>query len=308
MEKMLTGQTVEGKGGEIPASSAERADREDVPPTRGLSAPWYRQMPIVISLAAFLFSLATTALSIQRAKQQEIHNLRQELRGLVLQIADLPLRNVDLVEKYHAKPHVVRALRNRMATESHIVAEQAALIMQRIPELVTSSDYLLVASAFYHVGLLEKAKELRSRAIEVSSTANEMIVALRQLGGSAFQRNEVATGRSYFEDALTVWENPRFAGGRDHFFVAFTNCRTEAGWARLEAAAHACDAFRKHVAAAKRHAESISLTDPANRNSSLAIVADAERAGCTEADPSPSQPRETDIALDLLGTQSNQGE
>src|SRR4051794_24261417 len=132
--------------------------------------PWYRQASTIISLLAFLFSFGTTAISLIRARDQDRHSWKQEIRGLIMQIVDLPLKNAELLEKNAANPLALGSVNATMNQETIILTDQAILAISKIPDLVTSNEYLAVAGALSSIGSLTKANELRVSAIELAES------------------------------------------------------------------------------------------------------------------------------------------
>jgi hypothetical protein len=248
------------------------------------TTPWYRQASTLISLLAFLFSFGTTVVSCDRAAEQDRHNWKQELRGLILQIVEMPLKNVDLFDKYKTKPLMLGNISSMLNQESSILADQAALVISKIPDLVTANEYLAVAGAFHNGGLLDRAKDMRDKAIEVSATPIEAITALRQLAGMAFQRGDVRNGRAFYQEALVIFDKPRFTSFRDPGVVSFTNSYTELYWAQVEAVAKECDAFHLHLVEAKN----LAATIPAGGlEQALAQIGETESYGCPPVFPTP---------------------
>ncbi len=56
-------------------------------------APWYKNIAVIVSIMALLFSFGTTYVSYNRTKTQDIQNSRSELRSLLQRIAVLPKEN-----------------------------------------------------------------------------------------------------------------------------------------------------------------------------------------------------------------------
>jgi len=222
--------------------------------------------------------------SCNRAAEQDRHNWKQELRGLILQIVEMPVKNVELLEKYKTKPLMLGNISSMLNQESSILADQAALVISTIPELVTANEYLAVAGAFHNGGLVDRAKDMRDKAIKVSATPIEAITALRELAAMAFQRGEVRNGQAFYQEALVVFDKPRFASFRDPGVVSFTNSYTEMFWAQMEALAKKCDAFHLHLAEAKN----LAATIPAGtREQALAQIGETESYGCPPVFPTP---------------------
>ena len=55
--------------------------------TQAARKPWFKDIATVISVTAFLFSFGTTVISYKRANDQDVHNLKSELRGILQRLA-----------------------------------------------------------------------------------------------------------------------------------------------------------------------------------------------------------------------------
>jgi tetratricopeptide (TPR) repeat protein len=240
------------------------------------STPWYRQASTLIAFFALLFSFGTTLVSLQRAEEQDRRNWKQELRGLILELVALPLKSVELTEKFEGRPLVLGGLQGALNQESLILADQASRVVREIPDLVTAQEYLALAGAFHNGGQLERAKEMRDRAIAVSETPIDAITALRQLGAMAFQQRDFAAGRKHYQDARNYFSSA--APGEDAGVVAFTDSLTEMFWAQAEAIARQCEEFRFHIAEAKKIVTEAGSGSAAEQN--LPQIVETESYGC----------------------------
>jgi len=239
------------------------------------SKPWYEQVSIIIAFLALLFSFGTTVVSYQRTLEQDKMNFKQELRGLVLQLVQQPLKAVDLNERYKGQPLLIGSVSGSLVQESAILANQAAVITKKIPTLVTASEYLAIAVAFHGMGQIERAKAMRDNAIKVSDNALDIVIAFRQLAATAFQKKDIGTGREYFANALSLFT--RFPIKYDLGVIAFTNSFTEMYWAQQEALANNCGEFEKHISEAKRFALQV---HSGVKNNLLSQIKESELYGC----------------------------
>lgn len=144
---------------------------------------------------------------------------------MILQLVQLPLKGIELNEKYKNQPLFLGGVSGVFNQESSILADQAAIVAAKIPHLVTSVEYLTMANAFHNGGQMERAKEMRDRAIKVSKNPIDTVTALRQLGLTAFQQRNLRSGRAYYQDALTIFD--KLPDKPDPGVVAFTNALTE---------------------------------------------------------------------------------
>src|SRR5215475_5713683 len=114
----------------------------------GSKKPWYKEVATIISLAAFVFSFGTTVFSYKRAHDQDIHNFRAELRGLLQRLVVLPKENVEIYQKYGTDPSRVIELSGYVNQENVLISKQASEIIERLPKNeVSATDYYSVAVA-----------------------------------------------------------------------------------------------------------------------------------------------------------------
>lgn len=241
------------------------------------SAPWYRQPSVLISLAAFLFSFGTTIISSRRAGEQDRHAWRQELRELIVQIVELPLKNAEMVDKYKDNAFMAGSISAMMNEESGILADQAVAVIRKIPENVTAKEYLTVARAFYNGGLVDSARDMRQKAVQIASSPIERAVALRELGAMEFQRGDRKAARETFQAAVDAFSVSPKGQLADPGVVAFFTCFTEMYWAQQESLIEDCTAFAEHVTRAKKAAGSV---PPASREIVLTQLNQTESWGC----------------------------
>jgi tetratricopeptide (TPR) repeat protein len=242
------------------------------------TAPWYRQASTLIAFFALVFSFGTTVISYQRAAEQDERSLKQELRGLILQLVQLPLRGIELNEKYKEQPLFLGGISAVFNHESLILADQAATVAERIPHLVSSAEYITLANAFQNGGQLERASAMRRRAIEVAEVPIDAINALRQQGGQAYQQGNLEVGRAYFRDAIDLLDQSEVE--IDPGVKAFTNAFTEMFWAQMESTVGQCEEFRQHIASARGFADGV---PPIGREQVMAQIRETEASGCPRA-------------------------
>ena len=237
--------------------------------------PWYKKASSLIALFALIFSFGTTVISYQRTIEQDNRSLKQELRGLILQLVQLPLKSIELNENHKNEPLFLLGISGVLNQESTILADQSAVVAAKIPQLVTAAEYLTMANALHNGGQLERAKDMRGMAIKVSKNPIDAVTALRQLGMMEFQRRDLKTGREYYREALTVFD--QLEEKSDQGVVSYTNALTEMFWAQMEANANQCQDFEIHIKEAKRLA---SGAPSGTKGSTLAQISETESYGC----------------------------
>jgi hypothetical protein len=211
--------------------------------------PWYAEPSLVLSVLALLFSFGTTAVSAYRTAQQDVHDARAELRTFLRRLSELPVENVRAMREHSAVDAAgVSGLLNQ---ENSLLAYQAAEVMQRIPNQVSSTEYLLVASAFLQSGNVERATELAALAGAAAKDVNQRVSALRTQAGLRFLAKDLAGGRAIFASALT--ENlGQPVDPRE--YALWNDAQTEIVWASAEVTARQCAEAAQHLERARAFA------------------------------------------------------
>lgn len=226
--------------------------------------PWYRNVQVLVAVFALLLFLGTTAVSAywasaqndaaeRRLRQQEIHDAKVELRALLQRLQAIPGENVELYST-DADPLVTRSLGVYLAAENALLTNQALAIIDRIPDQISTLEYVSVGNALGFIGNHGAAQRLYERAIEVAKDAYDHVGAHRSLAMSLMTGGDVEGGRDHFDEALTVAE--RYPSPVEDF-AAFMDTETEMLWASTESAQNQCAAAKEHAEAARRHATAL---------------------------------------------------
>jgi hypothetical protein len=209
--------------------------------------PWYRDGSLMLAILALLFSFGTTAVSYARLAQEDRNEARSELTGYLQRLGELP-RLAAEVQLTHGD-EASSGMSGFFNAETELTANQALSVMNRIPDSVTTTEYLTVGAAFVGAGSLSQADELYERALDVAKTPIERISALRSRGELSFFADDVASGRQLFRQARDV-----FAGetAESASLVALTDAYTEIRWGIAEINVRECEEGRSHVEEAER--------------------------------------------------------
>lgn len=207
-------------------------------------APWYKNVSILISAIALIFSFGTTYVSFQRTKIQDIQNLRVELRGLVQRLTTLPKDNYEIMQKYKEDPSSMNLYSGFITQETALLARQAAEITLKLPpDYVSGTEYYTIAMALQNCYKNEEAAEFFKKAIDSSDGFSDKIAALRGLAGLQFLSGETSSGRESFQKALDIFSE--FKGYSLDTQVS-TNVATELMWSQWEASTGHRDQAIKH--------------------------------------------------------------
>jgi tetratricopeptide (TPR) repeat protein len=220
----------------------------------GQRAPWYKNIPTIISVVALLFSFGTTFVSYQRTQSQDIQNARVELRGLLQRLASLPRENIEITKKYEQiDPAAVNMISSSLNQENSLLARQAAEIAKKLPSgSVSATEYYSIGFALQNAYNLEDARELFTKAIDVSTDLNDRVGALRGRASLLFMTGQPDAGRVDFQRALSVFSDFRNTSYNE-YTKRSTHIWTELGWAYAEANIGAKDIALQHVENAEEY-------------------------------------------------------
>lgn len=169
------------------------------------SGSWFSKPSNVLSIFALAFSFGTTMFSLYKSHQEEIASNRTEVRELVQRITRLPIENFELMQKYATNAQG-QALGGMISQEQLLLANQAAEKINAYPDSFNSTEYFAVAGALANANSPTFVPLFLERAMKLSTTANDFIVASRSYGHFLFTQSKVDEGRSYYAKALTeVW-------------------------------------------------------------------------------------------------------
>lgn len=223
----------------------------------------YKNIPILISFMALLFSFGTTYVSYRRTTEQDIQSLRTDLRGLLQRLADLPKENLEALKKYKDDPMAFAMVSGFIAQENNFLSKQSGEIISKIPiDRVSPTDYLAVGIALSNSRYYDNAITFFKKAAESSVGLDDEVASLRNLANMAFVTGRVGDGREIYQDALDIFSKYK---GFDPFTVASTNTQTLIYWATSEAATNSLDIANQHLT----RAEQIAASLPSGANSEL---------------------------------------
>src|SRR4051812_6272855 len=100
-----------------------------------------KDISFIVSIFAVLFSLGTTAVSWWHTKQQEVHDTRVELRGLLQRLSVLQRDFAEARVKYKDDQVDLSTIGGAIQQENIVVAKQAVDLSRRISTHVTASEY-----------------------------------------------------------------------------------------------------------------------------------------------------------------------
>jgi tetratricopeptide (TPR) repeat protein len=212
-------------------------------------APWYRQVPVLISIIALLLSTVTSLYAINLTDKQSDVASRAELGQLIQRLTALPKENTDLTAKYANDPGRSAYLGGLINEENLVLAQQAADVIERIPDQASATEYLTVANALERSENYSRSLELVDDALKIDTDPTTREGLLRLKGQVLFKRGDAALGRAALKEALGVWPSqPTWQQARGNAF-------TELLWSGLEARAGQCQEANTHLSRAQAQAK-----------------------------------------------------
>ena len=213
-------------------------------------------------MIALTLSVGTTAVSYVRTAQQDLHDRRVELNGLIEWISAIQREGVDLRVTYATNPVAITSLSRILTQEQLLVAKQAARLMDTIPDQVGAAEYALVASVLIGSNIDHPALELLAKAVDRAAEAgdvNDLSGSLRTLGSRLFAIGRADEGRQRYGEALLVFD--KFHSD-DAAYVASTQFDTQLFWSGLELQYGTCDRAKQHAADARTFVPKLAADDP----------------------------------------------
>tara|TARA_R110002096_G_scaffold362892_1_gene556022 strand:+ start:1768 stop:2709 length:942 start_codon:yes stop_codon:yes gene_type:complete len=203
----------------------EEVDGLQVQFTR-LRGPWYRNPSTVVAFLALLFSFGTTLVSYLKEESAKVAAAKRELRELIQQVSAIPQRNLEYAADFAQYPQFQTSINGLLTQENALLASQASEIMDSIPNVITSSEYLMIANALAASGINNRVQSYYEKAIVLATNANDDVTAHRNLGYYLIRSQDLEGGRAYYQKAREVFD--RFPSD-DAQYIIMTNAMTEAG-------------------------------------------------------------------------------
>jgi tetratricopeptide (TPR) repeat protein len=185
-------------------------DQIDLLQVSGASkTPWYRQIPLLISLCALALSILTFFVSQQRLRQEEIRSKKTELRTTLLEL-------VSFQEAFNTKVRPIKDPRERgeassiLNSKRNLQLENAQSIAGQIAQHVSSPEYTILAYEMAKQSDFQRAEQYFTAATKLKQADILKAAALRSLGEFYFQptpSKDIQKGRRFFNEALQLLTN-----------------------------------------------------------------------------------------------------
>jgi tetratricopeptide (TPR) repeat protein len=243
------------------------------------SPPWYKNVPTILSVVALLFSFGTTFVSYKRTQSQDIQNERVELRSLLQKLSSLPRESIEISKRYEkSDPNTLSQINSYFSQENDLLARQAAEIAKKLPpELITSTEYFVISLALDKGYNIDSAKELMTKAIDVSTDLNDRLGALRKRAEMLFKTGQPEAGRVDFQRALNVFSDfnkPSFSD----YTKKIQHVVTELNWAYSEATYGVRDTALQRLSNAENHLSGLTNNYEVNQLRNRVLKAKASYA------------------------------
>ena len=195
------------------------------------ATPWRRRPELWISIAAFVLSLASTAVSNIRQHRQDIISAQMQLSTIIQHLNQIPQQYAEVQAKYAGQPDVQSSLLSEIYADNTATAKRASQIIAQLKEDVTPTELYSVADAFCNAGLLKECRDFATKAITRATDFNDLVGALRLSANVSFALQDEEGGRALFKRALKASEKFEVA----EVYVLGNNFRTNLIWAAAEA-------------------------------------------------------------------------
>ena len=211
--------------------------------------PWYHNGPLLVSIAAFAFSLITGLVSAYRAHRQEINDARAELRSLIAQISSLPTQVAETRAKY-GQTDAGLAIASSLRNQSEVLSQQTVVVAQRIRKELSAAECIAVAGAIVQEEPA-LAEQILKLGVDHEANIDEYLAVRRQLGMIEIMLGHSHEGDTWFGDAMGSFHTSKYVNEPfDPTFKSWSNGYTEIRWADAYFAARKCSQASIHLAGA----------------------------------------------------------
>lgn len=180
---------------------------------------------ILISILAFVLSLAATIISIVRGKYEKERAIKKEITDTLEKIVSTSL---DVAKIYHESaekdPSYYQTVVSILSQQNTFLLRQATYLADQVPDLVTFIEYNTIAAATANSGDFMSADKLYKKAIDVSPNNYYRSLALRSYAGYLFVQHRLEEAREHFSRSVSL-----VTGGDN--FARYTNGFTYQMWA-----------------------------------------------------------------------------
>jgi hypothetical protein len=164
-------------------------------------APWYKQVAVLVSVAALLLSLVTTYYSQRNAADQAMQVKRNDLRQVITQYGEQAVAASELSGKYPDNPNRRSIAAGHISTQMKILVDQEVELVDEMGDRATASELNAVASNLTTIGD-SRAPRYYELGIKKADNLQTTTMLLRGLASYYFVRGGLDEGRKSYGRAI----------------------------------------------------------------------------------------------------------
>jgi tetratricopeptide (TPR) repeat protein len=158
----------------------------------------------LISVLAFILSLAATIISVFTNFREKQRAMKREITDLLTKISSLQIENAKLFKENASDPIFCQTVSTVLNQQNAFLLQQVAYLMDKVPELVTCVEYNSLAVASSTAGDIGTAAKYFAKAVETAPPPYYKALALRSYGVFLFTIHEFEHARNCFRNSLTM--------------------------------------------------------------------------------------------------------
>ncbi|MBW4093523.1 MAG: hypothetical protein HIU82_20845 [Proteobacteria bacterium] len=148
---------------------------------RGPPDLWWRNYPLMISVAAFALSLITSVVSAYIGYRRGVHDQQEQLAAAIGTIQKLDLERTNILQSNRGKTLPVEVI-FLMNAEINSALKDARDLALRLGSDANTAELVTVAQGLVGLDDLQNARRLLTTGLEVAQNPDDLSVALRNLG------------------------------------------------------------------------------------------------------------------------------
>jgi tetratricopeptide (TPR) repeat protein len=212
-------------------------------------APWYRDVNVLVAIGALILTAFTAYVSIRHTRLQDIENAKGDLRELIREISTISAQAAEIGAQYEDNPQGGLLAGSLLNSDKIVLANQAADIIDEIPDHVSAAEYYSVGFAVASIGNFERAIELYARGIEIADDRWSAVATRSGLALSHFAAGDLEAGRRAFEGAIHSGDDFTDANSAARQWEsAFAHFK----WSEAELTANQCAEAQSHYEQSRR--------------------------------------------------------
>ncbi|WP_128080019.1 hypothetical protein [Roseicella frigidaeris] len=142
---------------------------------------WWKNHSLIISVLAFLLSLATASFSALVGHRKDIHDQQTQLSAQTQLLSNLNIKYFEMIEKYRGS-QMEGNIVSLITAQINTVYKNATEIALRLGTYATTAEFVTLALGAQNMGDITNAKLLYELALAAARTVNDESAALRGLG------------------------------------------------------------------------------------------------------------------------------